>query len=67
MKTFEGVIDYRSRECARPEVARLLSNGRTLFCVIGTEYGHLHTTSGEVRVWRSYSGARKALKRYSPL
>ena len=37
---------------------------RRLFCVIGTDYGVLHTCGGDWRTWRSESGARKAAKAY---
>lgn len=38
---------------------------RHLFCVIGTDYGVLHTPAGDWRVWGSASGARRAAKRYA--
>lgn len=34
------------------------------WAIVGTDYGYLHTTSGDVRTWKTRSGARKALKRY---
>lgn len=34
------------------------------FAVIGTPYGWLHSTSGDVRQWGSASGARRAAKNY---
>ena len=37
------------------------------FCVAGTAYGLIHRIDGSIRVWRSYSGAWKAARRYIPL
>ena len=36
----------------------------TKYAVFGTAYGHLHNTSGDMRLWKSYSGAYKAAKQY---
>lgn len=44
-----------------PKVQRL-ENG--LFAINGTMYGFLHTTGGDIRTWKSYSGAYKAAIRY---
>jgi hypothetical protein len=33
--------------------------------VAGTDYGYLHSTGGEVRVWRSRSGAARVAKQYA--
>ncbi len=46
----------------------LCDNGlppRILYCVIGTSYGYLHTSAGDIRTWKSASGARKAAKAYA--
>lgn len=69
MITFENGMDIRSREPKRPEVAkfRVREGGEYRYCVIGTAYEHLRTTAGDVRTWKSYSGAWKAAKRYIPL
>ena len=68
MITFESGIDHRSRECKVPTVARFhMGNGQYRFIVIGTNYGHIHTTGGDVRTWRSYSGARRAARNYKGL
>lgn len=32
------------------------------FAIFGNAYGYLHTTSGSMRLWSSYSGAQKHLK-----
>ena len=32
------------------------------FAIFGNAYGYLHTTSGQMRLWCSYSGAYKHLK-----
>ena len=42
------------------------SHNYTMFCVVGTAYGHLHNTSGDMRLWKSYSGAYKVAKQYKP-
>lgn len=34
------------------------------FAVVGTAYGWLHSKSGDIRFWKSESGARHALKQY---
>ncbi len=44
-----------------------MGGGRYRFIVIGTAYGYWHTTGGDVRTWKTASGARKAAKRYVPL
>ena len=83
MIVFENGIDIRSREVTKPQVAKLrvdnpnrafrqidLRNGAEpvyKFIVIGTQYGHIHTSGGDVRMWGSYSGAYKFLKQYQPL
>lgn len=37
------------------------------FAVVGTTYGWLHNTAGDIRFWQSESGARHALKSYTEL
>jgi len=32
------------------------------FAIFGNAYGYLHTSSGSMRFWSSYSGAQKHLK-----
>jgi len=32
------------------------------FAIFGNAYGYLHTSSGQMRLWSSYSGAQKHLK-----
>lgn len=64
MMTFENGIDIRARQVA-PQVARLnLGNGKHEFVCVGTDYGHIHTTGGDVRTWKSSSGARRFLRSY---
>lgn len=63
MLKFEKAIDARCRAPSRPEVAMLDHH----YIVIGTQYGYLRTAAGDVRTWKTYSGARKAVKRYVPL
>lgn len=65
MLTFHNTIDARCREVSKPQVARLIfAHGQTVYVVIGTEYGYLHTTSGDVRFWQSYSGAYRGMRQY---
>lgn len=47
-----------------PTVAKINSIDGTFYACIGTLYGYIHTTSGEVRLWHSYSGARRFLNKY---
>jgi hypothetical protein len=68
MIEFKTGIDIRARSANAPTVARFhVAPGDVRYCVIGTQYGYLHTTGGDVRTWRSYSGARRAITRYVPL
>lgn len=68
MIVFENGLDSRTRECEKPQVAKIRVQGTEYcYCVIGTQYGHIHTTGGDVRTWGSYSGAYKFLKSYQPL
>jgi hypothetical protein len=48
---------------SKPKVI-CVNMGKPKFVVVGTLYGHIHTTGGDIRTWKSYSGARKALLRY---
>lgn len=66
MITFEDGLDRRTREQRSPCVARIRIKGNEYrYCIIGTVYGHIHTTGGDVRTWGSLSGAYKFLKAYS--
>lgn len=57
-----------ARACTVPTVARLPMTGEPdRFCVVGTAYGYWHTSGGDIRTWRTPSGARKAAARYVPL
>lgn len=66
MITFESGIDIRCRQPNKPTVARFnLGCGKGYsYVVIGTQYGYVHTTGGDVRTWRSASGAYRFIKRY---
>lgn len=33
------------------------------FCVVGTPYGFLHKTSGDIRFWKSRSGANRVIRK----
>lgn len=68
-------IDINPREYPKPTIVRFrtptsrFSWGpptKVLYAVVGTDYGYLHTSGGDVRVWNSYSGAYKAMRKYSP-
>ena len=64
METHANWPDSRVRE-GEPRAARIIfRDGETRYFVAGTEYGYLHTTSGELRTWKTASGARKAAQRY---
>jgi hypothetical protein len=64
--TFENGLDSRTWcQITAPAVARFnIGRGVYRFIVIGTLYGYIHTSGGDVRTWRSYSGARRAAKNY---
>ena len=65
MVHFNRGIDIRCRIPSKPTVARFdVSVNNTRFIVIGTEYGFLRTAGGDVRTWKTYSGAFKAAKNY---
>lgn len=34
------------------------------YAVVGTDYAWLHNAAGDIRFWKSESGARKALNQY---
>lgn len=68
MVTFENGMDIRSRQAGKPTVARFrMGNGVYRCCVIGTAYGYIHTSGGDVKTWGSYSGARAAARKYVSL
>ncbi len=68
MITFESVVDIRCRQVDKPQIAKLRIVGSAYrFIVIGTQYGYIRTTGGDVRTWQTRSGAARFLKRYVPL
>lgn len=68
MITFENGMDARCREVSTPTVARFrMRDAEYQFVIIGTQYGYWHTSGGDVRTWKTASGARRALRRYVPL
>lgn len=68
MLTFESGLDIRTRQQSKPTVARIrVRDAEYRYCVIGTEYGHIHTTGGDVRTWASKSGAYRAARNYVSL
>ena len=38
---------------------------RTVFCIEGTDYGRLRKSNGDIRLFKTYAGAYKAMKRLS--
>lgn len=40
-------------------------NLHAMYKVINTEYGVLHNTSGDIRLFKTYSGAYKAAQKYN--
>ena len=68
MVVFDNGIDHRAREAKTPQVAKFRICGDYYeYCVIGTQYGYIHTSSGTVRTWKTASGARHMIERYQPL
>ncbi len=62
---FSSFDEMRS-ECRNysQTVAKINSIDGTFYACIGTDYGYIHTTGGEVRLWHSYSGAKRFLNKY---
>lgn len=51
--------DYITTECSC-----VPKNIYIRYCVSGTDYGYLRNTSGDLRTWRTYSGAYAAMRKY---
>jgi hypothetical protein len=66
MLVFENGLDIRTRFAPAPEVAKIRIDGVYRFCVIGTQYGHIHTTGGDVRTWGTAGSARRFARNYKP-
>lgn len=73
-KTIPTWFDIHPREYKKPTIIRFrapasqFSRGpksQILFAIVGTDYGYLHTTGGDLRTWKSYSGAYRILKQYT--
>ena len=73
-KTIPTWLDIHPREYKKPTIVRFrvsdspFSGGpksQILFAIVGTDYGYLHTTGGDLRTWKSYSGAYRILKQYT--
>ena len=47
------------------ECSCVVKNLQYKYAVVGTMYGWLHNTSGDVRTWRSASAAKSAAERYA--
>lgn len=57
--------DSRVRE-GEPRAARVIfRDGEMRYFVAGTEYGYLHTTSGDLRTWKTAGAARRKAKQYA--
>jgi hypothetical protein len=64
MITFKNGLDIRTRQ-VKPQIARFYVTDQDIrYCIIGTDYGHIHTSGGTVRTWRSESGAYRFLSKY---
>lgn len=64
MVTFENGIDIRARDAKRPEVAKFnMGDGTYRYVVIGTDYGYVHTSGGDVRTWATPGGARAFIRK----
>lgn len=67
LTVFEHGMDSRCLDAKKPTVAKFhAARGKYVYCVIGTAYGYMRTIEGDLRVWKSYSGAYKAAKAYQP-
>ena len=68
MLTFDNGMDIRCRQVTRAQVARFRTHGNNFeFVIIGTQYGYIHTSGGDVRTWKTANGARRFLRKYVPL
>lgn len=76
MLTYHEFIDATCRSLPTPCVARVLMSPlpshvqgppKPYYVIVGTQYGYMRTTGGDLRTWRTVSGARRALARYTPL
>ena len=64
MLVFNKTLDIRTRQVT-PQVAVIyFSPNNPLYCIVGTEYGHIHSPNGSLRTWQSRSAARDFLKKY---
>ena len=73
-KTIPTWLDIHPREYKKPTIVRVRvpdspfswgPKSQILFAIVGTDYGYLHTTGGDLRTWKSYSGAYRILKQYT--
>ena len=64
MRKTPNLSEVNPRDYTAPTVARIITRNGVRFCVIGTDYGYLHTSGGDIRTWGSYSGARRAARDY---
>ena len=56
----------RNHDCMTFSGECSCTNGRekTLYAVIGTDYGFLHTSAGDVHTWTAPGGAYRAARAY---
>jgi hypothetical protein len=52
------------QKTAKPK--RVTFGGKQEYVVVGTAYGYLRNIHGDIRTWKTYSGAAKAAKKYVP-
>lgn len=64
--SFESMRSDCRNHSHAPTVARIQRpiSDKLWYVCIGTQYGYIHTSGGSVRVWESYSGARRFLTKY---
>ena len=58
--------DVNARSYPKPTVLLVDFGGLdgARYCLVGCAYGYLHDTSGNIRTWKSYSGAARIKRLY---
>jgi len=67
MNTYDLVTsnDSERTEYTKPTPVRVTHKGVFVgWAVFGTNYRYIHTTAGDMRLWKSRSGAAKAARNY---
>lgn len=57
-------VNPRAYASARPLFVDFGHVDGPRWCIVGTDYGYLHTTGGDIRTWRSRSGASRVARQY---